>query len=109
MKKLLVLLLISLTFMTKPLAIAAEDFSLGVGNSVQIEGTDIPSGSVISYVGGKFTLTTTAYDRNLVGVVVDKPAAAFVDLNNPGRSIVTVGTGVIRVTTANGKISAGDW
>lgn len=87
----------------------AINLSQGIAIDIEVENNSVPEGSIISLTDGKYRLSTIPYDGSVFGVVTDHPAVAFKDLASKNkRSVITLGKTLLRVSTINGLIKAGD-
>lgn len=85
--------------------------SLGVAQSIDLQGTDISDGMVVTFKENKYAVSTTAYDPYIAGILVKQPALGFYyseDAEKTGNSMLTSGTTRILVTAKNGPIAVGD-
>lgn len=98
-------------FCTVPVNAQKKDnISLGIANYVQIKGSDIKNGDIISSAQTGYVLSKTPYDPLVIGVVSTNPA---VSLNIEGSEkdtypVVSAGNVLVNVTSQNGNIKAGD-
>ncbi len=87
----------------------AQDFSVGVAKYISIDAENVQEGMIISSMPKGFSPSTTAYDTQLAGVVISKPAVAF---NNEDTTnsypVLTSGEALVLVSTSNGSIIKGD-
>lgn len=90
--------------------VKAQDISLGIANYLQINGSNVKDGSIVSSSQGGYTLSKTEYDPRVVGVVAKNPAVSFnLDASAPNTyPVVTAGNVLINVTSQNGSIKKGD-
>jgi F0F1-type ATP synthase membrane subunit c/vacuolar-type H+-ATPase subunit K len=107
MKRLLLwFLLLTASLLIVPSAFADE---YGIGMPVNIGHGIIPDGSIVSATRDGYSLSTTDYDPNMVGVISLKPAIAFITTKVPNnKSMITSGNAQLRVSNTNGVIKAGD-
>lgn len=88
---------------------ANNDLSQGIAIDIEIDAKDVPNGSIISLDEGKYKLSSSPYDGSVFGVSTKNPSVAFIDVANKNKwSVVTMGKTLVRVTTLNGEIKAGD-
>ena len=93
-----------------PWAVFAQEFTLGIGEPVPVEGEDIPDGAVVSFREGKYSLSSKAYDPSVYGVISIKPSVNYEDRNAGAKlSVITSGLAYVQVTTAGGNIAEGDF
>ncbi|MEK7173517.1 MAG: hypothetical protein AAB710_00355 [Patescibacteria group bacterium] len=86
------------------------DFKGTIGMPIRIEGANIKMGDIISLVDGKYALSSEAFDPSVAGVVVNNPTLVVGRLQD-SQSYVIVSSGItlVRVSTFNGPIAAGDY
>jgi hypothetical protein len=89
---------------------ASNEFRGTIGIPVRIEGSNIKNGDIISLVNGRYILSNVSYDPAVAGVVVNDPTIV-VGNTGPDQAYVIVSSGIalVRVSTVNGGISAGDY
>lgn len=90
--------------------IDAQVTSSGIASSVPINDTGVLEGDIIcSYKEGN-QRCKNEYDTSIFGVITDNPAASVKDsdLEN-SRLLATTGVARVRVSSANGNISTGDF
>lgn len=81
----------------------------GVAQSLPILDKDAKDGHIISASGNGYTLSKTAYDPGIVGVVTDNPAVLVRVKNKDGvYPVSSSGTVQVFVTSANGFIKKDD-
>lgn len=88
------------------------DFSVfeNMAHYYKIEGDGIDDGDVVSLVDDKYVLSSTAFDRDLFGIVNLEPAVGLKDTaGNNMKPVVTNGTVRVNVSSAGGNIEIGDW
>lgn len=70
----------------------------------------VQEGSIISFVKGKYKLSTVPYDQYIVGTVTSNPAITQ-DISGPipFRPVINAGGGYVLVSTINGPIKKGDY
>lgn len=88
---------------------AQAEMSLGLAKYYKIENEQIENGDIISAVEAKYTRSNIDYDPNVIGVVALNPAVSI----KPGDTeqkypIINTGEALVRVSTINGEILAGD-
>jgi hypothetical protein len=85
-------------------------FSVDIARYVQINGTAIREGDIVSLEPDGYVLTDTPYDSRIQGVVVEKPEVSIrpvTQLKN-SHAIVNSGYALVRVSASNGDIQRGD-
>lgn len=89
---------------------AQEDPSGTIGTPVVIEEPDVQNGDIISLRGGKYVLSSRAFDAEVVGVVSVNPTV-IVGSTAPRNSfpLVSSGAALVRVSTLQGEIRTGDY
>lgn len=71
---------------------------------------DSSGGSIVSYIDGKYSLSSVDYDESMFGVVVDEPTASFEDRNLGDYKLVSsFGENILSVSGINGTIQEGDF
>jgi hypothetical protein len=109
-KKILPFLLL-LFYLFQPFsALAQNDQGLGVAQRVEVTGKDIVAGSIISSRKSQYFLSQEAYDKNMFGVVTNKPA---IEISMPEQeegtyAVLSAGTVPVRVSGEAGAIKKGD-
>jgi hypothetical protein len=89
--------------------VSAAEMAEGVAIDVEIIGKSVSEGTIISLNDGKYMPSTIPYDNSVFGVVTDHPAVLFKDLATKNkRSVITMGKALVRISTINGPIKAGD-
>lgn len=82
----------------------------GIGVPVLVEDDGVEDGDVISLMDGRFRLSASAFDSNMLGVIDNDAALSIENPENPsGLILVTSGSPIVRVSSINGKISRGDY
>lgn len=81
----------------------------GIGIPVSVDDSGAEDGDIISLIDGRFRLSTTSFDSNMMGVIDND---AVLSIENPeastGLILVTSGSPIVRVSTISGKIARGD-
>lgn len=98
---------LSLAFSFKLTAVYAQVDSLGVAVPIQIEGVT-QAGDIICSEEGGFTLCDEPYQPSMYGVIVETPPAALESPDFDGPLALSSGEALVRVSTVNGPIAAGD-
>lgn len=102
-------LLISALFFSfeMPSPVLASYFSPAV--SLPIENEVSNPGDIVSYTGGKYSLSNKPYDTEMFGVIVENPSTSFEDLNLEKYKLVSsFGETPVWVTAKKGNIKVGD-
>ncbi|OGE42255.1 hypothetical protein A3B45_04485 [Candidatus Daviesbacteria bacterium RIFCSPLOWO2_01_FULL_39_12] len=91
-------------------ATESGDVSMGIANYLIISAEDkLEDGLIVSTAQQGYSLTKTAYDSAMVGVIAQNPAVSFsLDDNPDAQPVISTGTVRVRVSTANGPIQKGD-
>jgi len=99
------LFLVSLT--SRP--IFAQNSSLGVAITIDLGDIDFQEGDVICSGDQGYDLCRVSYDSSVFGVISSSPAASIenIQIANPAY-LLSSGTGLVRVSSANGSITKGD-
>lgn len=88
---------------------AQFDPSIGVAYELAVEGEGVGDGDIVSFVDGQYTVSSSPYDPNAIGVVSLNPAIAFrADENGSAYPVVSFGNAFINVSGINGPIRKGD-
>ncbi len=83
--------------------------SEGVAIDIEILDKGAVDGSIVSFSGGKYTLSKIPYETNIFGVVTDHPAVVFKETSSTTKkSVVSFGKVQVRVSSINGNIKTGD-
>jgi len=96
-------------FLRTPVLIQAQDLSLGMAQSLPIEGENLQDGQIISIKESIYLLSSEAYDKNVIGVLSAKSAMSIrysADLTT--KPVVSNGMVAVRVNAENGPIRKGD-
>ena len=87
-----------------------SEFKGTIGMPIRIEGANIKTGDIISLVDGKYALSSEPFDPSVAGVVVNNPTLVVGRLQGKqSYVIVSSGIALVRVSTLNGPIAAGDY
>ena len=88
----------------------AQNTSFGFSTRVSIEGESVLDGYIIATTEEGYVVTTEAYQKNIIGVVTEKPA---IELNTGDAEgtypLATNGEAFVWVSLANGPIKKGDY
>jgi F0F1-type ATP synthase membrane subunit c/vacuolar-type H+-ATPase subunit K len=92
------------------LPVLAQTTDFGVAYGVIIEDQPLQDGQLVSLVNGRYQLSRTEYDRDMIGVV-DLSPDLLLDFTGDSQSVPIVATGQVYVLVGNqqGDIEAGDW
>lgn len=100
---------LSVTFLLSIFFMKVFSASFDVAVSLPL-GKDVREGSIISYSGGKYSLSVTPYDIGMLGVITDSPPIALQDTNlTESRLVTSYGEVKVLVSAQNGNIKAGDY
>jgi F0F1-type ATP synthase membrane subunit c/vacuolar-type H+-ATPase subunit K len=109
MKKYLYILVCILILFVTSVA-KAQDQSAGMAIRVPVIDASAQPGDLVSSTVDGYVLSKIPYDPQIFGVVVDKPSIYIEDESSgSGRLVLSYGKAYIRVTSANGNISANDF
>ncbi len=88
----------------------AANEGLGVAHRLEIQGDNIRYGSIVSADESQNFLSQEAYDKNMMGVVVEKPALEINSGNGSGKTypVMAEGTVPVLISGENGPIEKGD-
>jgi len=87
-----------------------SDFKGTIGMPVRVEGVNIKIGDIISLSDGRYVLSDEPYDPSIAGVVVNDPTLVVGRLlDAQSYVIVSSGIALVRVSSINGPIVAGDY
>ncbi len=88
----------------------AANEGLGVAHRLEIQGDNIKYGSIVSANESQNFLSQEAYDKNMIGVVVEKPALEINSGNGTGNTfpVMAEGTVPVLISGENGPIEKGD-
>lgn len=84
------------------------DTSFGLAVPIPIEDPSATDSSIIGFFKGEYIASKTPYDRAIVGVVSEHPAATFTIEGISKYPVLTSGTALVRVSSKNGPIKRGD-
>ncbi len=113
MKKFLLILFLILSFLIfsqQPVRIFAQVSSSSVALPVTIINDTVIEGDLVCASQDGYHLCDDSYSSSTYGVVTDNPAASFFDeaTDSAQRLTVTNGKTLVRVSSENGNITAGD-
>ena len=81
----------------------------GAAISIPME-TEVPVGSLVSFVTGKYIMSFKQYDEKLFGVITDTATVSLEDTNlEKYQLVLNNGDTLVRVTNKNGDIKQGDF
>ena len=107
--KLILLLFLFLVLGSFSTALGEGSF-YSVGVSIAVEDPAAATGSIVSFVEGKYVLSSTEYDNLMAGVIVDAPNLSIVDKDLVNAKLMaSSGEAPVLVSTANGEIKKGDY
>jgi len=87
----------------------AQNIGGGMGISLQINSKEVHEGDIISSTQSGYSLSKTAYDSTIYGVVAKTPAVELVNTSvQNGSYVISIGQTVTRVTAKAGAIKKGD-
>lgn len=90
--------------------VLAVPTGIGIAVFVEISEKNAAEGSIVSFKGGKYVLTTSPGDTDMFGVINDHPSVSFQETITPNaRPVVSNGTSPVLVSAVNGKIKRGDF
>lgn len=109
MTKILPLFFICLNLVKPQLATAASQ-ALGVAQRLEVAGDNLGGGLIVSSRESEYFLSQETYDKNMFGVIADKPA---IEISLPSDtlqtvSVLTKGTVPVKVSGESGEIKKGD-
>jgi len=110
--KIILPFLIALIFIFSPDVkfVKAQNTSFGFSTRVPIEGGSVLDGYIVATTDEGYVVTTEAYQKNMIGVVTEKPA---IELNTGSTEgtypLATSGEASVWVSLANGPIKKGDF
>ncbi len=81
----------------------------GIGTQVPVANSDAEEGDIISFVDGAYQLSPSEMDDHMFGVVGDHSAVTLGADEHRGMNVVFTGRSLVRVSTVNGEIRAGDF
>lgn len=88
----------------------AQNTSFGFSTRVPIEGDSVLDGYIIATTDEGYVVTTEAYQKNIIGVVTEKPAIELNTGDGEGTyPLSTSGEASVWVSLANGPIKKGDY
>jgi hypothetical protein len=75
-----------------------------------VNDADTPAGSIVTFEGEDYVLSSRMYDENMVGVVVEDPEVSFEDTNIENSVfIASFGEAQVRVSASGGDIEKGTY
>lgn len=83
--------------------------ALGIANYLEIKGDNVGDGSIVSFLGKEYVLSSVPYDQSVVGVVTTAPAVSLFQEDMEGTfPVIPAGNAIVNVSTINGPIKKGD-
>lgn len=91
-----------------PFVVNAQ-LSSGIATYVKINTSNPPEGSIVKFTPTGYALANTPYETSVFGVVI-KEAAISLESNQiaNAKPVVSTGKALVRISTANGALKAGD-
>jgi hypothetical protein len=88
-----------------------NDFGVAYPVSVELsEGQTVENGMLVSHIGGKYILSSEAYDRNIIGAINIFPKIEFTETVASNKTpVVSSGVSEVLVSGENGSIVPGDY
>ena len=88
----------------------AQTTSMSVSVSYDIKGDNVQDGSIVCAYEGGYELCNAGYDPKMYGLVSTNPALSLLNTaQNNAKPVITSGKAVVKVTSQNGTIKAGDF
>ncbi|MDP2671053.1 MAG: hypothetical protein Q8P13_01160 [bacterium] len=111
MKLRVIFLLIFITlFLTSKAFVLAQDFSNGqIAKNLPVEDKGVSSGDIVSKSDTGLVRASSAYDKNLFGVVVEDPSLSLNKTSSESFPIVSYGVSKVKLSDQNGSIKKGDF
>ncbi len=106
MKRSILLLVLLLGFIGAAPSLAQVD-SLGLAIPIEVE-DETTGGDIICSLDGGLGLCRSDYDPAMYGVITQSPSIDLAAPDESGPMAVTTGDAIVRVSTVNGPIVAGD-
>lgn len=106
-----ILTLSILSLLLVPTYAFAQELTGGqIARNLEVEDSDASAGDILSITASDALLrSSSAYDVNIFGVVVDDPAIVLNAQTDATKSIISAGEAEVKVSTANGNIEVGDF
>ena len=93
-----------------PVSSNTQEITEGIGTQVSVENIDAEEGDIVSFVSGKYILSEETLDDHMFGVINAKSAVMLGSSEQEtGTNVVFAGKSLVRVSTINGDIYAGDF
>lgn len=91
-----------------------ENFVLSQGlpmiaKNIEVIDSEIQIGDIVSLKGNGTVRSNYSYDKNIIGVIADKPIIVFGKKTTTTASVVLYGETLTKVNDSNGKIKKGDF
>lgn len=104
-----ILPILILFFLSFASSVRAQATVTEVGLSISVDDENVQNGDLICSTAEGYKKCTLEYDSSIYGVVTTTPSAAFeiVELEN-SQTVISRGETLVRVSSANGNIKAGD-
>lgn len=107
--KVILAFLIFFLFFILPNSFVNAQTSSGVAISVTITDEDAKDGNIIASTNKGYTLTRTANDPNMYGVLTESPSLYVQNTDDPAQKpVITSGEAYVLVSQINGKIQKND-
>lgn len=88
----------------------SNHIAIGGISQVAVENIDTQEGDIISFTDGAYHLSREAMDEYMIGVIGGSPAVSVVNAEGQeGVNVIFGGEAMVRVSTINGEIHAGDF
>jgi len=109
MRKILMVLAVFSLLLIENRNVMAQVSSSGIAITAKVIGDNIVDGSIVCHEDEGFKLCSSDYQTEIIGIVVQNPAAAFVEEDKDNNYLViSNGKTAVRVSTQNGNIKKGD-
>src|SRR4030042_2286186 len=110
MKKTLLFTYFLIVAVLVPSSVRAQEAIVGFGESYQIDGDNIKSGSLVCFKESKYGLCNEEYSIEMVGVVNDDTAIVLKNTEITNSHLVSdSGKAYVRVLNVDGEIKTGDY
>jgi len=87
----------------------AQVSSSGIAITVEVQGDNINEGDIVCKDEEIYALCSIEYNTEILGVIIEKPAAAFEEEEkNNSHLVISDGKTVVKVSSQNGNIKKGD-
>lgn len=88
---------------------SAQEISAGLAISVPIIDKNPPDGSIVATTDKGYTLTNSAYQYSIYGIITENPAISFENASSNSKPVISTGKGYVRVSSTNGNIKEKDF